>query len=137
LGLSEGWAAYAETLGKELGVYQTIFDELGEYEWDLVRSVRLPLDVGINYYGWTDQEALAFWKKNIRGRDDIAVREINRVRTWPAQVVTYKYGSAQILQWKTVLKKQQGNGFDIKDFHDRILNHGSLPLFLVKNNVMG
>jgi len=135
LGFAEGWAAYTEELGKQLGVYKTPYDELGKWQWDIVRSVRVPLDVGLNYYGWTDQQALDFWKKNIRGQDDIAMREINRMRRWPAQVVTYKYGALQILHWKEELQKKEGKDFDIKNFHDRVLNHGSLPIFMVKENV--
>ncbi|NCD70681.1 DUF885 domain-containing protein [Mucilaginibacter agri] len=134
-GFAEGWGAYTESLGKDLGLYQTMYDELGRWEWDIVRSVRVPMDIGINYYGWTDDQALAFWKKHIRNQDDIAMREIKRVRRWPVQAITYKYGAAQILKWKAELQKQQGQKFDIKDFHNRILSHGSLPLFLVKENV--
>ncbi|MGN8069708.1 DUF885 domain-containing protein [Mucilaginibacter sp. 22184] len=136
-GLAEGWAAYTEELGKQLGAYQTPYDEMGKWEWDIVRSVRVPLDVGLNYYGWTDAQALAFWKKNIRNQDDIAQREIARMRRWPAQVVSYKYGALQILHWKEELQKKQGKNFNIKDFHSRVLDHGSLPLFLVKGNVFG
>jgi len=135
MGFAEGWGAYAEELGKDLGVYKTPYDELGKWQWDIVRSVRVPLDVGLNYYGWTDQQALDFWKKNIRGQDDIAMREIARIRRWPAQVVTYKYGALQILHWKEEFQKKQGAKFSIKDFHDRVLNHGSLPLFMIKENV--
>ncbi|HEY4196573.1 MAG TPA: DUF885 domain-containing protein, partial [Mucilaginibacter sp.] len=135
MGFAEGWGAYVEELGKQLGVYKTPYDELGKWEWDIVRSVRVPLDVGLNYYGWTDQQALDFWKKNIRGQDDIAMREIARMRRWPAQVVTYKYGALQVLHWKEELQKNQGKNFDIKNFHDRVLDHGSLPLFMVKENV--
>jgi len=134
-GFEEGWAAYTEELGKDLGVYKTPYDELGKWEWDIVRSVRIPLDVGINYYGWTDSKALAFWKQHIKNQDNIAVREIARVKNWPAQAVTYKYGTWQIMQWKQVLQKKQGNKFDIKTFHDRILNFGSLPIFMVEENV--
>lgn len=134
-GFAEGWGAYTEELGQELGVYKTPYDELGKWEWDIVRSVRVPLDVGLNYYGWTDQQALDFWKKNIRGQDGIAMREIARIRRWPAQVVTYKYGALQILHWKQALQKKQGKDFDIRDFHDRVLNHGSLPIFMVRENV--
>jgi uncharacterized protein (DUF885 family) len=134
-GFSEGWAAYTEGLGKQLGVYQTVYDELGKWEWDIVRSVRVPLDVGINYYGWTDEQALAFWKKHIRNQDDIALREIARIKRWPAQVVTYKYGAAQIEKWKTQLQQKQGNKFDIKTFHDLILSKGSLPLFLIEKHL--
>lgn len=135
MGFAEGWAAYTEELGKQLGVYQTPYDELGKWEWDIVRSVRVPLDVGLNYYGWTDEQALAFWKKHIRNQDDIALREIARIRRWPAQVVTYKYGALQILHWKEELQKKQGRDFNIRDFHSRVLDHGPLPLFLVKENV--
>jgi len=137
LGLSEGWAAYTEELGKQLGVYKTPYDELGKWEWDIVRSVRVPMEVGINYYGWTDEQALAFWKKNITGQDDIAMREIARVKRWPAQSITYKYGALQIMQWKATLQKREGKRFDIKQFHDKILQHGSLPIFMVKKNVLG
>jgi len=134
-GFAEGWGAYAEELGKDLGTYKTPYDELGKWEWDIVRSVRVPLDIGLNYYGWTDQQALEFWKKNIRGQDDIAMREIARIRRWPAQVVTYKYGALQIMHWKEELRKKQGKNFDIRNFHDRVLSHGNLPLFMVKANV--
>jgi uncharacterized protein (DUF885 family) len=134
-GFNEGWAAYTEELGKDLGVYQTPYDELGKWEWDIVRSVRVPLDIGINFYGWSDEKAIAFWKKYIPHRDDIAMREINRMHTWPAQVITYKYGAAEIMKWKNLLQQQQGDRFDIKAFHDRILQHGSLPFFLVERNV--
>jgi uncharacterized protein (DUF885 family) len=135
MGFAEGWGAYTEELGKQLGVYKTPYDELGKWEWDIVRSVRVPLDIGLNYYGWTDEQALTFWKKNIRNQDDIAMREINRMRRWPAQVVTYKYGALQILHWKDELQEKQGNKFNIKNFHSRVLDHGSLPLSLVKENV--
>ena len=135
MGFVEGWAAYTEELGKQLGVYQTPYDELGKWEWDIVRSVRVPLDIGLNYYGWTDEQALAFWKKNIRNQDDIARREIARMRRWPAQVVTYKYGALQILHWKQELQQKQGKRFDIKGFHSKVLDHGSLPLFMVRENV--
>lgn len=134
-GFVEGWGAYAEELGKQLGAYKTPYDELGKWQWDIVRSVRVPLDVGLNYYGWTDQQALDFWKKNIRGQDDIAMREIARIRRWPAQVVTYKYGALQIIHWKEELQKKQGGKFSIRNFHDRVLDNGSMPLFMIKENV--
>ena len=102
-----------------------------------MRSVRVPLDVALNYYGWTDEQALTFWKKNIIGQDDIAMREINRMRRWPAQVVTYKYGAHEIMQWKQELMEREKQNFDIKAFHDKVLNGGSLPFFMVKRNVMG
>ncbi|HMH20681.1 MAG TPA: DUF885 family protein, partial [Puia sp.] len=136
-GFAEGWAAYTEELGRQLGLYTTPYAELGKWEWDIVRSVRVPLDVGLNYYGWTDEQALAFWKKNIRNQDDIAMREINRMRRWPAQVVTYKYGALQIMHWKEELQRKEGKDFDIRRFHDRLLRQGNLPLFMMKEQVLG
>jgi uncharacterized protein (DUF885 family) len=136
LGLEEGWGAYVEELGKDVGVYKTPYDELGKWEWDIVRSVRVPMDIGLNYYGWTDEQALAFWKKNIKNQDEIALREIARVKRWPAQCITYKYGAGQIMQWKQILQKREGTKFNIKSFHDRILNLGSLPVFMVGENVL-
>lgn len=94
-----------------------------------------PLDIGLNYYGWSNEKALAFWKQHISNDDDIAMREINRMRRWPAQVITYKYGAAQIIKWKQLVQAKQGDHFDIKAFHDKILQHGPLPLFLVEKNV--
>jgi len=135
-GFAEGWGAYAEDLGKDVGLYQTPYDELGKWQWDIVRSVRVSMDVGLNYYGWTDQQALAFWKRNIRGQDDIAMREINRIRRWPAQAITYKYGASQIIHWREELKEKRGKEFNIKKFHTKVLEHGTLPLFVIKNFVL-
>jgi uncharacterized protein (DUF885 family) len=136
-GFAEGWAAYAETLGSELGVYQTAYSELGRCEWDLVRSVRVIIDIGINYYGWNDEKALSVWKEYIHNQDDIAMRETDRMRRWPAQVITYKYGAMLIMNWKKELQVKQGNQFDIKDFHNRLLNQGGLPFFMIRKNVFG
>ena len=68
MGFAEGWGAYSEELGKELGVYKTPYDELGKWQWDVVRSVRVPLDVGLNYYGWTDRQALISGKRISAGK---------------------------------------------------------------------
>jgi len=64
------------------------------------------------------------------------MREITRVKRWPAQCITYKYGAGQIMEWKQALQKREGAKFNIKDFHDRILNLGSLPVFMVKERVL-
>lgn len=134
-GFREGWAAYAEQLGKPLGLYTSHFTEYGRWEWDIVRSVRVALDVGINYYGWTDQKALEFWRDHITDRDAIGQREIQRMRRWPAQVITYKYGAEQITQWKLSLQSQCGNDFSIRHFHDALLTSGSLPFEALKEQV--
>lgn len=120
----EGWAAYVEELGEEMGLYRTLYDLMGKHEWNLVRSVRVVLDVGLNYQGWSDEKALAFWKTNINNQEDIAMREINRMRRWPVQVITSKYGSARILEKRRAAKLK--GGFDLKDFHQAILSRGAI-----------
>ena len=91
----EGWAAFMEGFGAELGLYQSPEEKLAAIEWDMVRSARVAIDVGLNAYGWSDQEALDYWRENVRGQLDIAQREIDRMRRWPAQVVSYKFGARE------------------------------------------
>jgi len=126
-GYREGWAAYVEEIGDELGCYQSDYDWLGKHEWDLVRSVRVVLDIGMNYLGWSNEKALSYWKANIYDQDKIATREIDRMLKWPVQVHTYKYGAAQILETKSKLQKDKGSRFDPLAFHDEILRNGPFP----------
>lgn len=125
-GFVEGWGAYVEYLD----IYSTLMYKYGKWEWDLIRSVRVVLDVGINYYGWDDEMALAYWKKHIFNQDEIARREINRMKRWPAQVITYKYGAKAILDMLKVAKKS--DGFNYASFHENILKHGDIPISILK-----
>ena len=125
----EGWAAYIEEIGGEFGAYPTDFDEYGKWEWDLIRSLRLPMDIGLNYYGWTDEKALSFWQQYSTGLDHIARREIARMLRWPAQVITYKYGAETFLRWQRAAAKKKN--FDWVDFHTKVLQYGPLPLSLL------
>jgi uncharacterized protein (DUF885 family) len=127
---AEGWAAYIEEIGHEFGAYPTDFDEYGKWEWDLIRSLRVPMDIGLNYYGWTDEEALLFWQQHSTGLDDIARREIARMRRWPAQVITYKYGAETFLRWQRSAARQKD--FEWIDFHTRVLQYGPLPLSILE-----
>lgn len=124
----EGWGAYAETLGAALGLYRDTGAEASAVAWDLVRSVRVALDVAINYHGWTDEQALEFWREHVRGREDIAMREITRMRRWPGQVVTYKFGAAKYAEWRGRLAAEHGDDFDIRRYHDAVLRYGDMPL---------
>ncbi|RDY57743.1 DUF885 domain-containing protein [Flagellimonas nanhaiensis] len=132
-GFVEGWGAYVEHLGDVLGVYETIYDEYGKWEWDLIRSVRVSLDVGLNYYGWSDEEAMTFWKKHITDKDDIGVREINRMKRWPAQVISYKYGAKVFLGLLENAKKDPD--FDYKTFHEKLLKHGDIPISVLEKRL--
>ena len=134
LGFSEGWAAYIEDVGLEIGLYPNESDELGKWEWDIIRSVRVSLDVALNYYNWTDERALEFWKKHISNLDNIGLREIARMKRWPAQVITYKYGANKILHWKHMLEREEG--FDLKVFHEEVLRRGPLPYSILEKYIL-
>ncbi len=127
----EGWAAYIEEIGYEIGAYRDIYDELGKWEWDIIRSVRVAMDVGLNYYGWNDEKALEFWRRHIQEQDNIGLREIARIKRWPCQVITYKYGADKFIQWKEKFQKKRGS--NLKEFHQIILENGSLPFSILKN----
>ena len=129
---SEGWAAYCEEIGKELGLYASATDYYGKLEWDLIRSVRVVLDIGLNYLGWTDQEAHAYWKAQIANQDELAEREIARMKRWPVQVLTYKVGAAKIMELKK--RFMRSPGADVRDFHERILRAGPVPLAILEKH---
>ena len=135
-GCFEGWAAYCEYLGKDLGLYNSAYAEAGRWQWDLVRSARVVIDVGIHYRGWTKKKALAYWHETIPGQDDIAEREVTRCMNWPCQVLSYKAGELAILKLKTYAQKLQGRSFDIKRFHTLILKHLKLPLQVMERSVI-
>ncbi|TXI94919.1 MAG: DUF885 domain-containing protein [Burkholderiaceae bacterium] len=124
----EGWAAYVEEYGHELGLYQTEADELGAVEWNLVRSIRVILDVGINHMEWSDQQAHAFWQSKLPMLPELADREIKRVRNWPAQAITYKLGAVKFRQLRDREQARLGAQFDIRQFHHDVLKFGPLPL---------
>jgi uncharacterized protein (DUF885 family) len=131
----EGWACYIEYFGKDVGLFQDDYSYLGKWEWDLVRSTRLVLDAGIHYYGWTHDEAIAFWKKTIPGQDDIAEREVTRVTNWAGQTVSYKAGADFIFKLKEKwLAKNPGKSPAV--FHHEYLKAGRVPLSVVEKNIL-
>lgn len=132
-GNAEGWGCYVEYLGRELDLYAQPAQELGKWEWDLVRSARVVLDVGIHDRGWTKAQALAYWHANVPGQADIAEREINRVTAWPGQCLSYKVGADFIEQQRTRLARQPG--FDIRRFHAAYLALSGLPLEVVARHL--
>ncbi len=134
-GFSEGWGAYAEDLGKDMGCYRDPYMYLGKWEWDLVRSARLVMDVGIHYDGWTRDQALAWWNANVPNQADISEREVDRLTRWPAQAISYKAGEDEILSLRKMVTAEQGSDFDLRRFHTLVLQRGSIPLPLLREIV--
>jgi uncharacterized protein (DUF885 family) len=131
---TEGWALYAEELGKEIGFYQNPVSDYGRLNSELFRAVRLVVDTGIHDQGWTRQQVIDYMHAN-DVNDALAQTETDRYIAWPGQALAYKMGQLTILKLRAEAKAQLGTQFDIKAFHDEILNGGALPLDLLQERV--
>jgi len=125
---TEGWAAYVETLGKDLGLFADPEQELGRIDWNLIRSIRVVLDVRINHDGWSNEQVSAYWNAHMPDRlDNLLARETLRMREMPLQAISYKLGAKAILDLKAEEQTRLGDAFDIREFHDKILRMGGVP----------
>jgi uncharacterized protein (DUF885 family) len=133
----EGWGQYAEGLGEELGNYQDPYSKMGQYTYDMWRSIRLVVDTGIHALGWTRDQAIGFFRENAGKTEvDIGV-EVDRYIVWPGQALAYKVGQLKIRELRSTAEKQLGDRFDIRAFHDRVLEEGAIPLGMLEARVKG
>ena len=124
----EGWALYSERLPKEIGFYQDPYSDFGRLIYDAWRACRLVVDCGLHYYKWDRQKAIDFMKERFGGTDLNIQSEVDRYIAWPGQALGYKIGQLKILELRQKAKDALGDKFKLSDFHDQILNQGSLPL---------
>jgi uncharacterized protein (DUF885 family) len=124
---AEGWALYAEQLGKEVGFYQDPVSDYGRLNSELFRAVRLVVDTGIHAKGWSRDQVVDFMRKN-DVNEPLIQSETDRYIAWPAQACSYKLGELKIIELRERAKKELGAKFDLRTFHDEILSGGSLPL---------
>jgi uncharacterized protein (DUF885 family) len=128
----EGWALYAEELGKEVGFYQDPVSDYGRLSSELFRAVRLVVDTGIHSKGWTRDQVVEFFR-NSGAIDEPSIQsETDRYIAWPAQALSYKLGQLKIRELRERAKKELGPKFDIRKFHDEMLDGGTLPLDLLE-----
>ena len=131
----EGWALYAESLGKELGMYTDPYQYLGRLNGEIERAVRLVVDAGIHYKGWSREKAIAYVLENQPVSSIEAEQRIERYMVTAGQAVSYKVGELKIIELRERAKKKLGNKFDIKEFHDEILKDGCLPLIILETKI--
>jgi uncharacterized protein (DUF885 family) len=124
----EGWALYAERLGKEVGFYQDPNNDFERLASELLRATRLVEDTGVHYKRWTRDQMVQFFKDNSLEAGDDLQAETDRYISYPAQALSYKIGQLKILELRKRAQDQLGDKFDIRAFHDEILNGGALPL---------
>lgn len=132
---AEGWALYAERLAWELGFEKDPLDDLGRLRDEMMRAVRLVVDTGIHAKHWTREQAIAYMMENTGMAEGDVTAEIERYFVMPGQALAYKAGMLKILELREKAKKELGDKFDLKQFHNQVLTHGALPLSLLERVV--
>jgi len=133
----EGWALYSERLGKEAGFYQDPYQEYGRLESEMWRAIRLVVDTGLHYKHWTRDQVVQYFHDH-SAIDEVSVQsETNRYISWPGQALSYKMGQLQILDLRAKAQKELGASFDIRGFHDQIIDSGALPLDILAAQIDG
>ena len=132
---TEGWALYSERLGKELGFYQDPYSYYGHLQDDMLRAIRLVVDTGLHSKHWSRQQVVDFFHDH-SPEDEVNVQsETDRYIAWPAQALGYKIGQLQILELRQYAKDQLADKFDIRSFHDEVLDGGALPMNVLKERI--
>ncbi len=131
----EGWALYAESLGTTLGIYRDAYSRLGALSWEMVRACRLVIDTGIHAFGWTREQAIAYMMGNAGLQRGFATAEIDRYIATPAQALAYKIGERKIVALRERAQAALGERFDLRRFHNAVLDDGALPLTVLERRI--
>jgi len=131
----EGWGLYAEWLAGEAGIYDTPYKRFGALSYEMWRACRLVADTGLHWYGWSRDEAEACFRENSALSELNIKTEVTRYIGWPGQALGYKIGEITIRELRTEAERALGDKFDLRDFHDLVLNEGAVPLTLLENRV--
>jgi prolyl oligopeptidase len=132
---TEGWGLYSESLGYEIGLYKDPYSQFGALTYDMWRAVRLVVDTGMHYKGWTRQQAIDFFKDNAAKTEADIINEIDRYISWPGQALAYKIGQLKMLELRHKAEQALGDDFDIKAFHDELLGGGALPMQVLETRM--
>lgn len=124
----EGWALYAERLGKEVGFYQNPYSDYGRLDDEMLRAIRLVLDTGIHDRHWTRDQVVAFFRAHSSESEPLIQSETDRYIAWPGQALAYKVGQLTILRARDEARAALGSRFDLRAFHDEVLGAGALPM---------
>jgi prolyl oligopeptidase len=131
----EGWGLYSEELGEFMGIYDDPYDKFGQLTYDMWRAIRLVVDTGMHYKGWSRDDAINLFIENTaKSKLDIE-NEVDRYIAWPGQALAYKIGQLKILELRQKAERELGDKYDIKDFHHEILKRGSVPLDILEGYI--
>jgi uncharacterized protein (DUF885 family) len=134
---TEGWALYAERLGEEVGFFQDPYSYYGHLQDDMLRAIRLVVDTGFHYKHWTRQQVVDFFHDHSALDEPTVQSETDRYMAVPAQALGYKIGQLEIIKLRQYAKDQLGTRFDIRGFHDEVLNAGALPMDVLQDHIHG
>ena len=132
---TEGWGLYAERLGKDVGFYQDPYSDYGRLEGDIFRAIRLVVDTGVHSEHWTRQQMVDYFHEHSSMDETTIQSEVDRYIAWPSQALAYKVGQMKILELRARAEKALGAKFDIRAFHDEVLDSGALPLDVLESRV--
>ncbi|HEU5457978.1 MAG TPA: DUF885 domain-containing protein [Terracidiphilus sp.] len=132
---TEGWALYAEQLGKDVGFYQDPYEDYGRLQGDMWRAIRLVVDTGVHSQHWTRQQMVDYFHAHSSIDETDVQAEVDRYIAWPGQALSYKIGQLTILALRDKAKKELGPGFDLRAFNDEVLSAGSIPLDMLTDRV--
>jgi len=131
----EGWGLYSEFLGNDMGIYTTPYEEFGKYTYEMWRACRLVVDTGIHIKNWTRDQAVEYLKSNTALSIHEVNTEIDRYISWPGQALSYKIGELKIRELRALAEKELGVKFDIRAFHEIILEEGTVTLSILEKRV--
>lgn len=131
----EGWGLYAERLGKDVGFYQDPYSDYGRLEGDIWRAIRLVVDTGVHSQHWSRQQMVDYFHDHSAIGETSVQAEVDRYIAWPSQALAYKIGQLKILELRAKAQKALGPKFDIRAFHDEVLDSGALPLDVLEQRV--
>ncbi len=134
---AEGWGLYSERLGKDVGFYQDPYSDYGRLEADIWRAIRLVVDTGVHSQHWTREQMVQYFHDHSNIDEPSIQAEVDRYIAWPGQALAYKIGQLKILELRERAKAALGDKFDLRAFHDQVLDSGALPLDLLSDRIDG
>ncbi len=132
---TEGWGLYAERLGKDVGLYQDPYSDYGRLEGDIWRAIRLVVDTGVHAQHWTRQQMVDYFHEHSAIDETDVQAETDRYIAWPSQALAYKIGQLKILELRDRAKKALGDKFEIRAFHDQVIDSGAMPLDVLSDHI--